>query len=99
MKRDWSKDENQEVMATGTAQNAKAGPLLLVDGTHPILLTGIPDWDDETVGKQVNVEAIVRREPAFPAADETDDTDEMMQGTASGGDQWVLEVKSFRVSE
>lgn len=99
MKRDWSKDENQQVTVNGTAQNAKAGPLLLVDGAHPILLTGISDWDDETVGKTVEIEAIVHREPAFPATDETDDTNEMMQGTASGGDQWVLEVKSFRVSE
>jgi len=96
MKRDWSKDENQQVTVNGTAQNAKAGPLLLVDGAHPILLTGISDWDDAMVGKQVQVEAIVRRQPAFPAIDETDD--EEMQGTASGGDQWVLEVKSFHVS-
>ena len=97
MKRDWSPDENKEVTVNGTAENAKAGPLLLIDGTHPILLTGIPEWDDDTAGKQIVVEAIVRRERAFPAMDHTNE--EEMQGTASGGDQWVLEVKSFRVTE
>lgn len=95
MKRDWSKDENQAVTATGTAENAKAGPLLVVDGEYPILLTGIPEWEDEAVGREVKVEAIVRREPAFPARNDADD--EAMQGTTRGGDQWVLEVKNFAV--
>ena len=97
MKRDWGKDENQQVTMNGVAENAKAGPLLLVDGTHPILLEGIDDWGDETVGKEVAVEAIVRRQPSFPAMNDTDDREEM-QGTATGGDQWVLEVTSFKIT-
>ena len=97
MKHDWSRDENQAVTATGTAQNAKAGPLLIVDGDDAILLAGIGDWDEETVGKQVKVEAIVRREPAFPAMKPANK--EAMQGTAHGGDQWVLEVTSLHVSD
>jgi len=96
MKRDWSKDENQQVTVKGVAENAKAGPLLLVDGTHPILLEGISDWDDAKIGRQVEVEAIVRRRPSFPAMDDEDE--EEMQGTASGGDQWILEVRTFKVT-
>ena len=96
MTRDWTRDENQVVTVRGTAENAKAGPLLLIDGTHPIFLTGIPEWDDDTAGKQIEVEAIVRREPALPAADHTDEKEEK-QGSAGGRDQWFLEVHSFRV--
>jgi hypothetical protein len=97
MQGDWNMEENEQVTLSGTAENAKAGPLLLIDGTDPILLTGISEWADDTAGKQIVVEAIVRRERAFPAMDHTNE--EEMQGTASGGDQWVLEVKSFRVTE
>lgn len=92
--RDWSKSENQEVEVTGTAENGKAGALLMYEPERPILLRGVPEWDDETVGKRVSVTAIVRRVPGFPQAD---DSDEAMQGTASGADTWVLEVKQYRV--
>ncbi|GEM_PF-4404995 len=93
---DWSKSENQEVNVTGTAENAKAGALLMLDPERPILLRGVPDWDEQTVGKRVNVEAIVRRVPGYPQAD---DSDEAIQGTASGRDIWVLEVKQYRMVE
>jgi hypothetical protein len=94
--RDWSKSENQEVEVTGTAENAKAGALLMLEPERPILLRGVHDWDEVTVGKRVNVTAIVRRVPGFPQAD---DSDEAMQGTAIGKDTWVLEVKQFHVIE
>jgi len=93
-KRDWSKSENEQVSVSGTAQNAKAGALLMIGGEHPILLQGVSDWDEETVGKEVKVEAIVRRMPGFP---EAEDTDEEIQGTATGRDIWVLEVKHYHV--
>jgi hypothetical protein len=94
--RDWSKSENQEVDVTGTAENAKAGALLMLEPERPILLRGVSEWDDETLGKRVKVKAIVRRVPGFPQAD---DSDEAIQGTASGGDTWVLEVKQYHVIE
>lgn len=93
-KRNWSKSENEQVSVSGTAQNAKAGALLMIGAKHPILLQGVPEWNEETVGKEVNVEAIVRRVPGFP---EAEDTDEAMQGTATGRDIWVLEVKQYQV--
>jgi len=94
--RDWSKSENQEVDVTGTAENAKAGALLMLEPESPILLRGVPDWDDDTVGKRVSVKAIVRRVPGLPQAD---DSDEAMQGTATDRDMWVLEVQQYHVIE
>ena len=93
---DWSKSENQEVDVTGTAEHAKAGPVLMLEPERPIQLRGIPDWDEETLGKRVNVKATVRRVPGFPQAD---DSDEAMQGTATGRDIWALEVKQYHVVE
>lgn len=93
---DWGKSENQEVDVTGTAENAKAGALLMLEPERPILLRGVPEWDEETVGKKVNVKATVRRVPGFPQAD---DSDQAIQGTASGRDIWVLEVKQYHVLE
>ena len=94
--RDWSQFENQDIEVTGTAENAKAGALLMLEPERPILLRGVPDWDEETVGKRVNVKAIVRRVPGYPQAD---DSDEAIQGTASGRDTWVLEVTQYHVVE
>ena len=93
-KRDWT--ENEEVSVTGTAANAKAGAVLMIGPEHATLLRGVDDWDEETVGKKVNVDAIVRRQPSFP---EAEDSDEAIQGTASGRETWVLEVKQYRVIE
>ena len=93
---DWNKSENQEVDVTGTAANGKAGALLMHAPERPILLRGVPDWDERTVGKRVNVKAVVRRVRGFPQAE---DSDEAMQGTTSGRDIWALEVKQYHVVE
>ena len=96
MNHDWSKSEGKEVSVNGTAANAKAGALLMTEPEEAIRLRGLSEWDEQTVGKKVNVEAIVRRVPGWP---EADDSDETMQGTASGRDTWVLEVKQYHVIE
>ncbi len=93
---DWSKSEDQEVRVSGTAANAKAGALLMTGSEDAILIRGLSEWDEQTVGKKVNVEAVVRRVPGWPQAD---DSDEAMQGTATGGDTWVLELKNYEVSD
>jgi len=87
---DWARLEGKEMNVSGTAANAKAGALLMTGPDDAILIKGLPQWPEETVGKQVNVEAIVRRVPGYPAAD---DSDEAMQGTAGSEDTWVLELK------
>lgn len=91
---DLANSVDKEISVSGTAQNAKAGPVLMTGPNDAILLRGIPDWDDETVGKRVTVDAIVRRVPGYPKAEKSD---QAMQGTASGGDTWVLEVKQVQV--
>jgi len=93
-KSDWT--ENEEISVTGTGANAKAGALLMLGPEDAILLRGVDDWDEETVGKKLSVDAIVRRRPSFP---EAEDSDEAIQGTATGGETWVLEVKQYRVIE
>lgn len=91
---DWSKLVDQEVTVSGTAQNGKAGPLLMTGPDDAILIRGMDQWDAATVGQEVTVDAVVRRVPGYPAAD---DSGEAMQGTASGEDTWVLELKDHRL--
>lgn len=91
---DWTSSEDQEVTVTGTAANAKAGALLMVREDDAILIRGLSEWDEETVGKTVRVEAIVRRVPGGPKAD---NSPKAIQGTASDRDTWVLELKDFEV--
>ena len=92
---DWSKSLDQEVSVRGTAQNAKAGPLLMTSPDDPILIRGLDEWDAETVGKEVIVDAVVRREPGFPKAKGSGK--HATQGTAKNRDIWVLEMKKFEV--
>lgn len=91
---DWTKLEDQEVSLSGTAENAKAGALLMIRDDYAILIRDLSRWDEETVGKTVNVEAIVRRARSGPKADKSD---EAIQGTASNRETWVLELKQFEV--
>ncbi|HET6855303.1 MAG TPA: hypothetical protein VFH46_23595 [Pyrinomonadaceae bacterium] len=91
---DWSKSLDQEVSLSGTAENAKAGPLLVLP-QDAILIRGLDEWDEETVGKQVTVNATVRRVPGFPKAQPPGK--QAMQGSATGGDTWVLELKDYKV--
>jgi hypothetical protein len=92
---DWSKSADQEVNVSGTAQNAKAGALLMTGPEDAILVDGLSSWDQETVGKVVSVTGTVRRVPGYPKADPAKKL--LMQGTASGRDTWVLELKEFEV--
>jgi hypothetical protein len=91
---DWTRSENQEVSVTGTAANAKAGALLMIGDDYAILIRGLSEWDEETTGKTVKVEAVVRRAPGGPKAD---NSAKAIQGTATNRDTWVLELKRFEV--
>lgn len=91
---DWTRVEDQEVSLSGTAANAKAGALLMIRDDYAILIRGLPQWDEETTGKTVKVDAIVRRAPGGPKADKSD---KAIQGTSSNRETWVLELKQFEV--
>lgn len=91
---DWTKSEDQEVSVTGTAENAKAGALLMIRDDYAILIRGLSGWDEETVGKTVEVNAIVRRARGGPKAD---NSEQAIQGTTTDRDTWVLELKHFEV--
>src|SRR5215212_9779147 len=93
---DWTRLLDQEVSLSGTAENAKAGPLLMLSDGDAILIRGLSEWDEETVGKEVTVNAIVRRVPGFPKAQTS--SKQAMQGSATGRDIWVLELKDFKVN-
>lgn len=92
---DWSAKWNTEIDVSGVAQNAKAGALLMTGPEEAILISGLSEWDAATVGKEVVVQAIVRRARGYPKAKVAGGIP--MQGTASGRDTWVLELKSYRV--
>lgn len=94
---DWSKKQDTEVAVTGIAANAKAGALLMTGPEAGILVQGLSEWEEETVGKKVMVEAIVRRVRGYPKAKTVDG--DLMQGTATGRDIWVLELKRYHVLE
>ena len=94
-KQDWNKSLDREVNVRGTAQNAKAGPLLTIGAEDAILIRGMDQWDPEVVGKEVLVEAVVRRVPGFPKASPAGKR--TMQGSATGRDIWVLELKSYKI--
>jgi hypothetical protein len=91
---DWTKSENQEVSVTGTAENAKAGALIMIRDDYAILIRGLPEWNEETTGKTVKVDAIVRRAPGGPKAD---NSEKAIQGTTTDRDTWVLELKQFQL--
>jgi hypothetical protein len=91
----WSTKRDTEVTVSGIAQNAKAGALLITGPEKAILVQGLPEWDTATVGKKVIVEAIVRRVLGHPKAKVSGGI--RMQGTATGRDAWVLELKQYRV--
>ena len=92
---DWSAKQDMDVTVTGIAQNAKAGAMLMTGPAAVILVRGLSEWGDETVGKKVTVEAIVRRVRGYPKAKRIDGN--LMQGTATGGDIWALELKRYHV--
>jgi|SRR5262245_45554234 len=92
---DWSSMQDTEVNISGIAQNAKAGAVLMTGPEDAILVQGLSEWDTTTIGKKVAVEAVVRRVPGYPKAKVSGRI--LMQGTASGRDAWVLELKSYRV--
>jgi hypothetical protein len=92
---DWSTKLDTEVNVSGIALNAKAGALLMTGSEDAILIRGLSEWDPKEVGKKVAVQAIVRRVPGYPKAKALKGPP--MQGTASGRDTFVLELKSYRV--
>jgi len=92
---DWSKKLDTEVKISGIAQNAKAGPLLMTAPDDAILIRGLSEWNETTVGKEVIVEAVVRRVPGYPKANAS--KSQSMQGRASDRDTWVLDLKHYQV--
>lgn len=93
----WSAHLNNEITVSGLAQNAKLGALLMTGPNDAILIRGLSEWDTQTEGKKVRVVAIVRRMPGAPKAEGPKST--QMQGTASGRDTWVLELKYYQLTD
>jgi hypothetical protein len=94
---DWSKKANTSVTVRGVARNAKAGALLMAEGGSAILVSGIDEWNEQTVGRQVSVDAVVRRAPGYAVAGGSGAT--TSQGRATDREIWVLELERFRLLE
>lgn len=72
----------------GTADNAKAGALLLADDGRVLYVAGMLEWDDDLIGKRVTLTGIVRRQGVAPQIREVDGV--TLQGMA--GTPLVLEL-------
>jgi hypothetical protein len=62
----------------GTAQNAKAGAVLIVDDGRVVYVQGLPEWEREVLGTELELTGTLRKERIYPDVD-------MEGGTPSQG--------------
>ena len=64
---DLSKHTDQRLTVTGTAQTAAGGAIVKVEGTRPIYIEELDNWDDDLEGRRVEVTGVLRhRESMIP---------------------------------
>lgn len=80
----------QAVVLHGTAGNAKAGAVLLVDGS-PIYLEGLASWPEGWSGASVRVMGTLRERKMIP--DPVNEKGEIAQG--AWGTQLVIETPKW----
>jgi hypothetical protein len=93
---DLGSSVGKRVAISGKAIDAKAGAILMTDRDEVIYLTDMQSWPDEYLDQRVVVEGTLRRGEVYPEAD--DEAEVSSQGM-SGGEQWYLEVDSYRLAE
>lgn len=77
------------VRLRGTAQDAKGGALVVLDGGAPVYVADLASWDAALTGKPVVVAGTLARRDVIPEAT-TDASGAVSQGD-SGGDEWVVD--------
>jgi hypothetical protein len=56
------------VTITGTAENAKAGAILVTAGDRPVYVEGLRAWPAEDLGKELTLTGFLRRKRIYPEA-------------------------------
>ena len=70
-------DREPEVIS-GTAENAKAGAVLVADDGSPTYVEGLSEWPEHLLNKNLSLTGIVKREGFYPQAQQFADGE--MQG-------------------
>jgi hypothetical protein len=78
---------NREVLLEGVAQNAKAGPVLVLDGGSPVYLAGLDTWPKDQLGKRARVRGVLRSRKLIPDPN----TGDGFPAAGAEGEQIVLE--------
>ncbi len=82
----------QNVVLDGTARNAKAGAVVVVEPDEsPVYLSGLTEWPEGLDGKKVRVEGTLTEQKWIP--DPVAPNGEISQGAE--GNQWVLEASKW----
>ena len=79
------------VELTGVAQNAKAGAVLVVDGS-PIYVKNLAAWPDALRGKTVKVKGTLKSMKLIPSPTRGPKGE---VGQGAEGEQWVLEDAAY----
>ena len=88
----WQSRVGEQVELRGTAHNAKAGAVVVVDG-EPIYLRDVAAWPDEQLGKSVTVSGRLRSLQLIPPA--VRDADGAISQGGGDDEQWVLEEPRY----
>lgn len=83
---------DQRVVIKGTAQNAKAGALIMTSNQQPIYLAGRHRWDQSQLGQHVTVEGVLRLGDFYPQDDPIDG--QHVQGMSGE----VLFIENYQLS-
>ncbi|MCP4329278.1 MAG: hypothetical protein GY791_12670 [Alphaproteobacteria bacterium] len=76
-----------------TAQNAKAGAIVMTDDGEVIYVKGMKAWDDGVLDRRLSIEGVLRQGKVYP--DPKGEGAFVSQGMR--GTQYVLEMETYRV--
>lgn len=79
----------KEICIHGTAMNAKAGAVVILEDEQILYILDLPEWDDEVLGKPIIVEGILDKKQIYPEA-EVDESGAVSQGMS--GKPFVIKM-------
>lgn len=89
---DLEKLRDKTVTLKGTARDAKAGAVILIEDNVPIYIRGLHGWPDELFGMQVSVSGLLKLVKLIPDPVMTEDGG---HSTGAWGKNWVLENAEY----
>lgn len=84
---------DRPVVIRGTAENAKAGAVVVTDLDEAVYLQDLDEWPDDLLGKRVAAEGTLRRRRIYPQIE----MDDGVPSQGMSGEPWVLEVERYSV--